>query len=213
MSEDVIKVIARKNPGNFEIKDKDNLFVTDHVIRSDSSSTQNEKLLCMALQPFTNYQDKDNIAIAKEFISNVMGNISDYHNTKWKQHGVVELASNLKDDDDLTQQFCDLIEKADIEDVKKLKDFTNRTRQSFFDKCHPKVKEAIQNEGENIGMLDAREMEMKSSSEAQVVEVSGGDSAVKQSSEDPAVKFSSEPVVVEVSSEKPVIEKSSEPEA
>ena len=76
-----------------------------------------------------------------------------------------------------------------------------------------KVKEAIQNEGENIGMLDAREMEMKSSSEAQVVEVSGGDSAVKQSSEDPAVKFSSEPVVVEVSSEKPVIEKSSEPEA
>jgi len=76
-----------------------------------------------------------------------------------------------------------------------------------------KVEETIQNEEENIGMLDAREMEMKSSSEAQVVEVSGGDSAVKQSSEDPAVIVSSESVVVEVSSEEPAIEKSSEPEA
>ena len=118
LSEDMIKLVALENPGSFEIKDGKNLFVTDHIIRSDSS-TRDEKLLCIALQPSTKYQDNDNIAIAKVFISHVMQNISVYHKAKWKQHGVVELSSNLKDDDLLIQQFCNLIESAEIEDVKK----------------------------------------------------------------------------------------------
>ena len=70
-----------------------------------------------------------------------------------------------------------------------------------------KLEKTIQNEEENIQMLDemldARET-VKLSSEALVVEVSGGDSAIKKSSE---------PLVVEVSIEKPIIEKSSESEA
>ena len=137
----MIELIGATFPSSFQIEDHNNLYVTDHVIRS-KRSTQEEKFLCIAIQPFTNFQLKENVAIAKDFLSNVMNNINDYDKKKWMQHGVVELVANLTDDDAINA-FCTMIEKASFKVVKSLKGFVNRTYQALYDKCQPKIKTSI----------------------------------------------------------------------
>jgi len=131
----------------FSIPDTD--YKTPIALAFDNDLSAAVKYYLYSICPIsTKIKDLDWNEFKKEFIANLMGNISFYRKSDLTQHGPVQLAScDTHKNKDMVALWVRLIKDSNyctIDDIHALKAFRDRQGRSFFSSANSEIRDAIE---------------------------------------------------------------------